>query len=268
MGDALLQKTYTIDFLTRKRVKNNGIVPQYYVEDNHEAIIPKDIFIAAQEELTRRSNLHSGKRKQKRVHMGKYFLSGKVFCAHCEDIFRRIKWNSRGSKSINWRCITRVEGGPDKCGARTIKEEDLHQVIIKAINEIIDEKDNHIKVLDEMITEVINEKYDETMEDIDDELHKLQKELVNFSNSQEEYESIAESIYEMREKKQDVMIRNATRNEKRRRLSDIKAFLKTSHGLITEYDEDLARRLIEKIIVYDEHLILEFKDGQEIKIKG
>ena len=51
MGDALLQKTYTTDFLTKKRIKNNGTVPQYYVEGNHEAIIPKDIFLLVQEEL-------------------------------------------------------------------------------------------------------------------------------------------------------------------------------------------------------------------------
>ncbi len=55
IGDALLQKTYTVDFLTKKRVKNNGIVPQYYVEGNHEAIIPKDIFLRVQEELVRKN---------------------------------------------------------------------------------------------------------------------------------------------------------------------------------------------------------------------
>ena len=41
IGDALLQKTYTVDFLSKKRVKNNGIVPQYYVENSHEPIIPR-----------------------------------------------------------------------------------------------------------------------------------------------------------------------------------------------------------------------------------
>ena len=54
IGDALLQKTYTTDFLNKTRVKNNGIVPQYYVEGNHEAIIPKDISLRVQEELARR----------------------------------------------------------------------------------------------------------------------------------------------------------------------------------------------------------------------
>ena len=51
MGDALLQKTYTVDFMTKKKVKNTGLVPQYYVEDDHEAIIPKELFYRVQEEM-------------------------------------------------------------------------------------------------------------------------------------------------------------------------------------------------------------------------
>lgn len=58
MGDALLQKTVTTDFLTKKRVKNTGVLPQYYVEDDHEAIIPKELFMQVQEELVRRRNVH------------------------------------------------------------------------------------------------------------------------------------------------------------------------------------------------------------------
>jgi len=56
IGDALLQKTYTTDFLTKKRIKNNGTVPQYYVEGNHEAIIPKDLFLLVQKEFVKKAN--------------------------------------------------------------------------------------------------------------------------------------------------------------------------------------------------------------------
>jgi len=59
IGDALLQKTYTVDFLTKQRVKNNGLVPQYYVENSHEAIIPREIFMQVQEELVRRRIIHT-----------------------------------------------------------------------------------------------------------------------------------------------------------------------------------------------------------------
>ena len=75
IGAALLQKTYTVDVLTKKRVKNNGIMPQYYVENNHEAIIPRNLYMQVQEELLRRANLHSGVNRKKRVYSSKYALS-------------------------------------------------------------------------------------------------------------------------------------------------------------------------------------------------
>jgi len=71
MGDALLQKTYTVDFLSKKRVKNQGIVPQYYIEDNHEAIIPRELFIGRrrkkQGELLYTSHLPKRNQRQKKV---------------------------------------------------------------------------------------------------------------------------------------------------------------------------------------------------------
>ena len=90
IGDALLQKTYTVDFLSKKRVKNNGIVPQYYVEGSHEAIIPRDLYMQVQEEMVRRANLHSGAKRKKRVYSSKYALFSIVYCPKCGDIYRRI----------------------------------------------------------------------------------------------------------------------------------------------------------------------------------
>ena len=83
IGDALLQKTITTDFLNKKRVVNKGIVPQYYVENSHEAIIPRDLFLQVQEEMVRRARLDTGTGKR-RVYSGKYALSHLVYCAHCE----------------------------------------------------------------------------------------------------------------------------------------------------------------------------------------
>ena len=88
--DALLQKTYTVDFLSKKRVKNNGIVPQYYVENCHEEIIPRDLYMRVQEEMMRRANLHSGEKRKKRVYSSKYALSSIAYCPKCGDIYRRI----------------------------------------------------------------------------------------------------------------------------------------------------------------------------------
>lgn len=75
IGDALLQKTYTVDFLTKKRVVNSGHVPQYYVENNHEPIIPREIYLQVQEEMMRRANIRNGKTGKKRVYSSKHALS-------------------------------------------------------------------------------------------------------------------------------------------------------------------------------------------------
>lgn len=95
IGDALLQKTYTVDFLNKKRVQNKGIVPQYYVENSYEPIIPRDIYMQVQEEMIRRANLHSGSNRKKRVYSSKYALSSIVYCPKCGEIYWRIAWNNR-----------------------------------------------------------------------------------------------------------------------------------------------------------------------------
>ncbi|WP_425533913.1 recombinase family protein [Terrisporobacter petrolearius] len=145
IGDALLQKTYTVDFLTKKRVKNEGIVPQYYVENSHQGIIPKDLFMQVQEEMIRRANMKAGKKK--RVYSSKYALSSLVFCTKCGDIYRRVSWNNRGKHSIVWRCCTRVQGGPNACDAETIMEEDLQMATVAAFNTFYSSRDSMLKIL-------------------------------------------------------------------------------------------------------------------------
>ena len=85
IGDALLQKTVTTDFLNKKRVANKGIVPQYYVENSHEAIIPRALFLQVQEEMVRRARVKTGTGKR-RVYSGKYALSHLVYCSDCGDL--------------------------------------------------------------------------------------------------------------------------------------------------------------------------------------
>ena len=109
IGDALLQKTYTVDFLSKKRVPNNGIVPQYYVENSHEPIIPREIYMQVQEQLVRRRCVHISKNGKKRNYSNNHPLSQMVFCGNCHEIFRRVHWNNRGKKSIVWRCVSRLK---------------------------------------------------------------------------------------------------------------------------------------------------------------
>ncbi len=267
IGDALLQKTYTVDFLSKKRVKNNGIVPQYYVENSHEPIIPRELSMQVQEEMVRRSNLRGGKGGKKRVYSSKYALSSIVYCDHCGDIYRRVHWNNRGYKSIVWRCVSRLEEKGSECTAPTINEETLQTAVVKAINELLANKEPFLSTLQKNIATVFNEENDNATNDIDSKLEELQQQLLIQAKSKNDYEDVADEIYRLRELKQNALVENAEREGKRQRIAEITDFLNEQSYELEEYNEQLVRRLIEKVTIYEDKLTVEFKSGIEIDIE-
>ena len=266
IGDALLQKTYTVDFLEKKRVPNNGLVSQYYVENSHEAIIPRELYMQVQEEMVRRANLHSGQNRKKRVYSSKYALSSIVYCSKCGDIYRRVVWNNRGKHSIVWRCCTRVEHGPGACNADAIHESELQNLVVRAINMALGQKDTMYDVLQRNVEAVLTGTDGISLDEIDARLEELQRELLNVANAKGNYDSIVDEIYMLREAKQNAQVEGATREGMKQRISEMQQFLAEQTQDITEYDEQLVRRLIEKITVYDEKVIVEFKSGTNVDI--
>lgn len=125
MGDALLQKTYTVDYLSKKRIKNNGIMPQYYVENDHDAIIPKEIFMRVQDELVRRRLVKVSPNGRKHGFSSNHVFSQMIVCGECGELFRRVHWNNHGCRSIVWRCLSRLQSTGVICHARTVNEEVL-----------------------------------------------------------------------------------------------------------------------------------------------
>ena len=87
MGDALLQKSYTADFLTKKKKKNHGELTQYYITDDHPPIIGREDFLNAQLELTRRASKKNASQKKAKSPLGKYCskyaLSERLVCGEC-----------------------------------------------------------------------------------------------------------------------------------------------------------------------------------------
>lgn len=267
IGDALLQKTYTVDFLTKKRVKNNGIVSQYYVENSHEAIIPRDLYMQVQEEMVRRANLHSGANRKKRVYSSKYALSSIVYCPKCGDIYRRIAWNNRGKQSIVWRCVTRLEHGPQCCDAPTVQETELQEAVIKAINQTLGSKNSILETLEQNIEEVLTDTDNSGTEDIDEKLRQLQKELLKLANAKKDYTEVVDEIDRLRQQKQDALVEKADREGLKQRTLEMKEFLIKRKREITTYNEQLVRKLIEKLTVYDDKFTVEFKSGTSVDIE-
>ncbi len=268
IGDALLQKTYTVNTLEKKRVANNGLAPKYYVEGSHEAIIDKNVFLRVQAEIVRRANiLTDGK---KRVYSSRYALSSIVFCGHCGDIFRRVKWNNRGCKSTVWRCVSRVlkkSSGID-CPARTIREEELHTAVVTAINDAWLQKDSILPVLQQNIREVLESDAEERLAAVDIAIREKQVELLDAGKDQGRIDEIGDAIISLREQRQDILTEVAENTELKERVDDLTSFLDEQTEALTEYSETLVRRLIEKITIYDKKLTVEFKSGLEIDVEA
>ena len=136
-GDALLQKTYIVDCISHKTKKNDDR-PQYYVENSHPAIVSREVFDQAQEELARRNS----KRKVKQVgtktdtgkYSSKYALTELLVCGCCGSPYRRCTWAKNGKKRIVWRCISRLDYGKKYCAeSPTVDEAPLHQAIVQGI---------------------------------------------------------------------------------------------------------------------------------------
>lgn len=144
-GDALLQKTYTVDFLSKKRADNIGQVPQYYVEDSHPAIIDKYTWEAVQLELERRKEYAAKYGIQKLEYATvKNPFAGRVICGRCGTVYGRKVWNSTDERlrRVVWRCNGKyVVKGEKGCDSRHIDDRFLYQAFISTFNAVVENKD-------------------------------------------------------------------------------------------------------------------------------
>lgn len=266
IGDALLQKTYTTDFLNKTRVKNNGLMPQYYVEGNHEAIIPKEIYLQVQEELVRRRVVKTSANGKKRSYSCNHCFSQIVICGECGEMFRRLHWNNRGVKSIVWRCISRLESTGLECHARTINELVLQDAVVKAINQMLGDKSSYQAQLQLNIASVIRASQATSVENIDENLMALQQELIQKAQSKEAYDEIADEIFRLRELRQQTTVDTAARDEQIKRINDLQDYISQQTAHLTEFDESLVRRWVKQITIWDDHITVELKSGVSIDV--
>ncbi len=171
------KKTYTLDCITHKIVKNHGERPMYLVSNHHTPIIDRDTFNRFQQELVRRSSKRKISTKtitEQGKYSSKYALSELMICGHCGIPYRRTTWSARGKKQIVWRCISRLEHGTKYCSdSPTIKEEKLHKAIIHAINDYYSCKDDIMKILKTNIGTVLERQGQEKIISIEKRLKEI-----------------------------------------------------------------------------------------------
>ena len=280
-GDALLQKTYITDCITKKSRKNNGELPMYLVKNHHEPIISRADFNRVQEEMARRSAKRSIADKLTKTEQGKYSakyaLSELLICGECGSHYRRVTWTAKGFKEIKWRCINRIQYGKKKChSSPTVDEQPLHKAIVSAINEFCEVKDDVAKALRESITKVLDpnlngsvqaaqQRIDELAHNID-ELIKLATVPETAATAMADIEKFSKEMKTLREFIETEKAKQMTAQRGSAELDAILKRLENEDFTMTEYDDVAVRQLIEKVTVESKNTItVTFKGGFEVR---
>lgn len=139
-GDALLQKTYTVDFLTKKKKANEGEIPQYYVRDNHEAIIDRETFEMVQALMATQTK---GNNRRSCVSV----FSSRIMCADCGGWYGPKVWHSNDPyRKVIWQCNHKFDGR--KCTTPTLNEEQIKALFLKAANTVIGATERFIAIFE------------------------------------------------------------------------------------------------------------------------
>ena len=221
-----------------------------------------------QSEIARRANLNpDGKR---RVYSSKYALSGMVFCGHCGDIYRRVKWNNRGCKSTVWRCVSRVlkKQMDFDCPARTVKEEVLQGAVLTAVNDAYARRNIVTVLLKQNIESTVFGDLEDRLAMVDKKLADLQTQMIAVSGDEAAIEALGDQIDGLRAERQSILAEAAERSDLQERMNDMIRFLDEMPTMLTEYSDIITRRLVEKITIYDEKIVVELKSGLQMEVEA
>ena len=274
-GDALLQKTYITDPISKRVKKNNGELPMYYVENSHPAIIERRIFDRVQEEIARRA----GKKKVKQTgtktelgrYSGKYALTELLYCGECGTPYRRCTWSRNGKKKIVWRCVSRLDYGKKYCkNSPSVEESRLHNAIAAAITKKANSEEINIGGIMDHIESfgsrrdtdgiIQRQRRIAEIEKVIDDLARLNSDEAQSGELDYKFSELYAELYSVKDELEEMQSDAATLdgdmlNEMREVVTGLK-----NHPV--EYDDKVVRQLIDCIKVMSADMIkICFKDG-------
>ncbi len=269
-GDALLQKTYTTDFLTKKKKKNAGEVPQFYVSGSHEAIIEPHIFDMVQAEMKRR------KRNGKNRYSGVSIFSSKIKCGCCGSWFGSKVWHSNDKyRKVIYQCNSKYQ---NKCSTPHIDEETIKQAFVSAVNKMLSCKDSVIADAESMMSELFDTTLLENQQsELQDETQMIAEmvdqcvaENAHVALDQKEYKKryngLVEKFNIARKCLDDVTDEICHIESQRSVMASFLSSFKNMPNSLDEFSEETWCTLVELATVYStDDIRFTFKNGQEIK---
>lgn len=269
-GSALLQKSFTVDFLTKKTKVNEGEVPQYYVEDSHPAIIEPWEWEQVQAELERRKNSRTRHRQTSP-------FSGKILCADCGGIIGAKTWHSTDRyRRVIWQCNDKFKG-EHKCETPHLTEKRLKELFLSALGAYLSDRETVIvRLRDTQRVLTDTDFIDEDIRTLEEELTAV-TEMLRLCIEENAANATTEETYrathaELCRRFEETEARLTSLQKQRDRM---KADAIAIGGMMFElgeltalpltFDEKLWNGTIDHVIVYaDERVVFCFKDGKEI----
>ena len=282
-GDALLQKTFVKDCISKKSIPNTGQLAKVLIQNNHEAIISHEMFDAVQLELARRRAQDGRSRKSaptgRGKFSGKYALSGLLFCAECGTAYRRVVWTQHGEKRAVWRCTSRLDYGRKYClNSPTLDEEPLQQAILNAINSVMSDHSALAEQLKDTMEQELSPIPGESMSlgDIDRAITDLGRQFTvllseaadagNADSYTAQFQSISTAMAEFKRRKAIIQQLRQEQDQTNHRIQRVTMALKSTSNRLTEWDDGTIYQLLEKVTVLSrERVRVTLRDGLEIE---
>ena len=266
-GDAILQKSVTVDCIEKKRKKNTGEAPMYYVQNSHPAIIDRITFNKVQEELARRRAKSPASSKTTITSTGKYSryaLTDVLICGECGTRYRRVTWSRNGVKRIVGRCISRLDYGKKYCkDSPTIFEDKLKEAIVRAVNKFNDQDNATYKALMRAtIGEALGLNSDpEEVDMLERKIEALNNKMLALVNEsvasgegieahESEFMSLSQELELLKQRIATIQESAAADSGEQDRLEQIQAIISERENHRMEYDDSIVRQMIECIKVY------------------
>ena len=278
-GDVLMQKTFIQDCISKKVVKNTGQLPMYLIQNNHPAIVSREVYQAVQAEKARRSATASPSTKTsptgRTCYASKFALSERLVCGECGTLYRRCTWKRNGKTRIVWRCVSRLDYGTKYCHqSPTMDEEPLQRAILAAISSVMAPKEK----INGLITDAALEETGKlpnsamTLGDINRRLAKLEVEfdtLFNQSGGIDKntvrFREIANEMSALKEQREKISAQLRNSEAAQEHVRTIAAVLDQEDHHLTEWNEEMIRQLVHTVkVISTDHIRVYLNDGTEI----
>jgi DNA invertase Pin-like site-specific DNA recombinase len=271
-GNAILQKVFTVDFLSKKTKINEGEVPQYFVENSHPAIISTETYELAQAEMARRAALG------KQLTGTDSPFSCKIVCGECGGFFGSKVWHSKSKyRKHIWQC-NRKYGEGLRCATPHVTDEEIQQAFMAALNRLLGDKERYIQRFEAACAALCD------TEALGAEIAALRQECavvaalmqqaisdnartaLNQEEYQRDYDGLAARYGKAKNALDRLEAGQRERGAKQERIRWFISELRGREGLLTEFDVHAWNVLAESITVSaDRSMAVRFRDGTEVR---